>query len=174
MNLRDSARQLARRLHGGIEAWAIRTGKNPASSRHELAGTSGYKLGLEDAELLTQFAIEQKAENPLQILHTMAANCGAMVVELPGLYESGGSTMADLAGAAREFAEFVATAAGASADGRVTANELRDVDRELGELIGCAQRVRNGLAALHAAGKVEASLVDCIVSTTPPICEATA
>ena len=150
MNLRDSARNLARRLHGGIESWATRSGKNPTSSRHELAGFGTYKFGLEDAELLTQFAIEQNAENPLQILNTFAANCGAMVIPLPEMYQTGTSTLADLSSAAKEFSDFVAVAAAAPAGG-VTANELANVDRELAELIGCAQRVRASLAALHEA-----------------------
>ena len=153
MNLRDSARNLARRLHGGIEAWALQSGKNPTSSRHELAGSPGYKFGLDDAELLTQLAIEQHIEDPLQILNTFARNVGAMVFPLPGLYQTDGTTMEDLADAAHEFAQFVSVAAKAPADGRVTANELADVDRELSELIGCAQRVRAGLAAIHEAGK---------------------
>lgn len=156
MNLRDSARNLARRLHGGIEAWSLRVGKNPTSGRHELAGTAGYKFGLEDAELLTQFAMESGVPDPLQILNTFAANCGAMVIPLPGLYESGVSTMEDLASAAKEFAEFVATSAQASADGKVTSNELADVDKELSHLIGCAQRVRSGLAAIHEGDKPHA------------------
>lgn len=153
MNLRDSARNLARRMQGGIEAWALRVGKNPASARHELAGSGGYKLGLEDAELMTQFAIEQGVADPLQILNTFARNVGAMVIPLPALYQTGGTSMEDLAAAAREFAEFVSVSAQAPADGRVTANELADVDRELSELIGCAQSVRASLAAMHEAGK---------------------
>lgn len=156
MNLRDSARNVARRLHGGIEAWAIRVGKNPTSARHELAGNGGYKFGLEDAELMTQFAIESGVPDPLQILNTFAANCGAMVIPLPGMYQTGETTMEDLAAAAKEFAEFVATSAQASADGRVTANELADVDKELSHLIGCAQRVRAGLAAMHERDKPHA------------------
>ncbi len=153
MNLRDAARNLARRFHGGIEAWAGRVGKNPTSARHELAGSGGYKLGLEDAELMTQFAIEQGTPDPLQILNTFAANCGALVIPLPGMYEKGSSTMEDLASSAKEFAEFVAASAGAAADGKVTLNELALVDQELSQLIGCAQRVRTTLAAMHEAGK---------------------
>ncbi|WP_225782647.1 phage regulatory CII family protein [Xenophilus sp. Marseille-Q4582] len=168
MNLRDSARSLARRMHGGIEAWALRVGKNPASARHELAGSSGYKLGLEDAELMTQFAIEQNVSDPLQILNTFARNVGAMVVPLPGMYETGGCTMQDLSSAAREFAEFVAAAASATADGKVSANELAQVDQELAHLIGCAQRVRATLAAMHEAGKPtsERSVVELPVRDT--------
>jgi hypothetical protein len=153
MNLRDAARNLARRFHGGIEAWAGRVGKNPTSARHELAGSGGYKLGLEDAELMTQFAIEQGTPDPLQILNTFAANCGAMLIPLPQMYQTGACTLTDLSQAAQEFAQFVAASAGAVADGQVTLNELTLVDQELSHLIGCAQRVRTAVAAMHEAGK---------------------
>lgn len=151
MNLLDAARSLARRIPGGIECLAIRLGKRPSSLRHELAASDAYKLGLEDAELITQFAIEQHVDNPLQILNAFASSCGALVVPLPEILTGAGGTFEDLASAAKEFAEFVAVTAGAAADGVVTANELRAVDAELAELIGCAQRVRAGLAALHSA-----------------------
>ncbi|MNV64082.1 hypothetical protein D3C71_1567090 [compost metagenome] len=153
MNLIDAARHLARRFQGGIDAVALRFGKASSSMRHELAGSDAYKLGLQDAELLTQWAIEQNVADPLQILNAFASNCGAMVLPLPGMYRTGGATLQDLSAAAIEFAQFVSVSAEATADGRVTANELRDVDRELGELIGCAQRVRATLAAMHAEGQ---------------------
>lgn len=153
MNLRDAARNLARRLHGGIESWAVRVGKSATTARHELAGFSNYKFGLEDAELLTQHAIEQGADDPLQILNTFAANCGAMVIPLPAMYATGACTLTDLSAAATEFAQFMSVAAGAAADGKVTLNELAQVDQELSSLIGCAQRVRTTLAAMHESSK---------------------
>lgn len=153
MSSRDAARRLSSRMAGGNESTAVLMGVTPTTWRHQLAGSGGYKLSLDNAELLTQYAIEQHVENPLEILSTFARNCGAMVLPLPGLYQTGDHTMEDLAAAAREFAEFVSVAAQAQADGKVTANELVDVDRELAELIGCAQRVRASLAAMHEAGK---------------------
>jgi hypothetical protein len=158
MNILDAARHLVRRFPGGIECLAIRLGKRASTLRHEVAGSDAYKLGLQDAELITQFAIEEHVENPLQILNVLATNCGAVLIPLPGLHEGSGATFEDLAATAKEFAEFVATTSSAMADGRVTGNELRDVDRELSELIGCAQRVRAGLAAIHAAEKPAALL----------------
>jgi len=158
MNLLDAARHLVRRFPGGIECLAIRLGKRASTLRHEVAGSDAYKLGLQDAELITQLAIEEHVENPLQILNVLALNCGAALIPLPGLYDGSGATFEDLAATAKEFAEFVATTSSAVADGRVTGNELRDVDRELSELIGCAQRVRAGLAAIHASAKPEAVL----------------
>lgn len=153
MSLLDAARRLVRRIPGGIESNAPRFGITPPTLNHQLAGSGGYRFSLENAEMATQFALEQHVDDPLEILNTFAKNCGAMVIPLPGLYQTGGTTMEDLAAAAREFAEFVAAAAQAPADGKVTRNELADVDRELAGLIGCAQRVRAGLAAMHEAGK---------------------
>lgn len=160
MNLLDAARHLARRFPGGVECLAVRLGKRPSTMRHELAGSDAYKLGLEDAELITEYAVEQHIENPLQILNTLAANCGALVVPLPELHNGTGSTFEDLAATAKEFAEFVAITSSAVADGAVTGNELREVDRELAELIGCAQRVRAGMAALHVAGQPPRAAVE--------------
>jgi len=159
MSSRDAARRLSSRMQGGNETTAVLMGVTATTWRHQLAGSGGYKLSLDNAELLTQYAIEQHVENPLEILHTFARNVGAMVIPLPDLYATGGTSMEDLAAAAREFAEFVSVAAQAPADGRVTANELADVDRELSELIGCAQRVRASLAAMHEAGKPAAERV---------------
>jgi hypothetical protein len=159
MNLLDAARSLVRRFPGGIEAVAVRLDKNPSTLRHEVAGSDAYKLGIQDAELLTQMAIEQGVDNPMQILNIMATNCGALVVPLPGLQRGPASTFEDLAGAAKEFADFIAATSSAVADGKVSGNELREVDRELAELIGRVQQVRNGLAAMHEAGKPVPSTV---------------
>lgn len=153
MSSRDAARRLSARMPGGNESTAPRMGVTVTTWRHQLAGTNGYKLSLENAELLTQFAIEQHVDNPLEILSTFARNCGAMVLPLPGLYADGSATLEDLAGAAKEFGEFVLAVSSATADGKVTANELADVDKELAHLIGCAQRVRAGLAAIHERDK---------------------
>jgi len=151
MNSLDAARYLMRAYHGGADALAPRLGKTPSTLRHEVAGSDKYKLGLQDAEEMTQMAIQAHVPNALAILHAYAANCGAMVIALPDEHTTAGATYQDLAAAAKSFAEFVSAAAKAPADGRVTGNELRGVDRELGALIACAHRVRNGLAAMHAA-----------------------
>lgn len=152
MNTLDAARYLMRAYPGGAESLAPRLDKTPTTLRHEVAGSDKYKLGLVDAEALTQMAIEARVPNPLAILNAFAANCGAMVVALPDMSAVGGSTFEELAGAAKEFAEFVSVAALSAADGQITANELRDIDRELSELVSKVQRVRNGLAAMHEAG----------------------
>lgn len=151
MNSLDAARYLMRAYPGGADSLAPRLDKSATTLRHEVAAHGAYKLGLLDAEAMTQMAAEQHVPNALAILHSVAANCGAMVIALPDGHATSEATYEALAAAAKSFAEFVAVAAQAPADGRVTGNELRDVDRELGALIACAHRVRGGLAAMHAA-----------------------
>lgn len=152
MNTLDAARYLMRAYPGGADSLGPRLDKSATTLRHEVAAHGAYKLGLLDAEEMTQMALEQHVPNAMAILHAMATNCGAMVIALPsGHTEAADATYQDLAAAARSFAEFVAAAAQAPADGRVTGNELRDVDRYLGALIHCAHQVRGGLAAIHAA-----------------------
>lgn len=157
MNSLDAARYLMRAYPGGADSLAPRLDKTPTTLRHEVAGSDKYKLGLVDAEALTQMAVEARVPNPLAILNAFAANCGAMVVALPHMDSVQGATFEDLAAAAKEFAEFVGVAATAAADGRVTGNELRDIDRELSELVSRVQAVRNGLAAMHQAGAERAT-----------------
>lgn len=151
MNTLDSARYLMRAYPGGADVLAARLDKSPTTLRHEVAGFGAYKLGLLDALEVTQMAQEARVPNALAILHAFAANCGAMVVALPDQGAVGEPTFTDLANAAREFGEFISACAAAAADGRVTGNELRDIDRELADLIACAHKVRSGLAAIHAA-----------------------
>jgi hypothetical protein len=156
MNTLDAARYLMRAYPGGADSLAPRLDKSSTTLRHEVAAHGAYKLGLLDAEEITQMALEQHVPNAMAILHAMATNCGAMVIALPSGHTAvADATYQDLAAAAKSFADFVAVSAQAPADGRVTGNELRDVDRELGALIACAHRVRGGLAAMHAAQQQE-------------------
>jgi len=155
MNTLDSARYLMRAYPGGAESLAPRLNKDESTLRHEVAGHAKYKLGIVDAEAMTQMALEARVPNAMAILHAMAANCGAMIIALPDRNMPDETTFADLASAAKEFADFVSVSANAVADGRVTGNELRDVDRELAQLIACAHKVRSGLAAIHAAEQTQ-------------------
>lgn len=152
MNSLDAALQLAREYPGGIDALAPRLGKSPHTLRHELTRQGSAKLALEDAEAVTQFAIEVGQVNPLRVLNSFAQNCGAAVVMLPSS-AGGDDTFKGLAEAAKAFSLFVGSVADAVADGSVTANELREVDRGLSSLIGRAQAIQASLAAIHEAGK---------------------
>lgn len=168
MKTLDAALHLARRFPGGIEALALRipssdpnkpagSHKSAGALRHELTGSGNNKLGLEDAELISMYALEQRVDNPLAILNAFAANCRAVVVMLPEQGDGDDTTFAGLAAAAQEFSEFVASVAEAAADNSVSANELARVDKELGDLMGRAQSLRSRLAQIHEQGKPAAA-----------------
>jgi hypothetical protein len=152
MNVRNAAWHLARRFPHGIEGAALAVGKNADTLRKELTGVHGYKLGIDDCDALTQKAVAEKVADPLAIVTTMAGNAGALVMLLPQQLDQGGGTFKCLAEAAREFSEFMASVADAQGDGEITANELRKVEREFGELVAKGQQCVARLQAMHEAG----------------------
>lgn len=165
MNITDHLHALARAYPGGVEAMAHRLGKSPHTLRHEFARQGAAKLSVDDADAILAFAIAARMPQALQSLHAQAAAHGAMLIELPQVHDgANASTMQDLAVCAVEFAEFVAKTAKAADDGVITANELNSVDKELGDLITCAQSVRKHLAQWHETGKPEAERKSVVVA----------
>ena len=152
MNRLDAARRLATRYPGGAEALAVRMGKSPETLRKELAGAPGFKWGTACEDDLMSLCQAAGVADPLAPIRASAVSHGARVIELPSM-GAAGTSYRFLAETAREFSEFVASVADAEADGAVSGNEMRRVDRELGELIGMAEACASHLRAIHEAGK---------------------
>ena len=142
----DAAFLLVHDYPGGSESLGPRISKSPTTLSHEVKRTGTAKFGLEDAVKVSVLS------GNLGILNAFAAECSCLVLPKPHV-ESGMDTFHGLADAAREFSEFIASVADAAADGRVTGNELANVDRELSELVARSQAIRAGLAAIYEAGK---------------------
>jgi len=153
MNKRDAALLLAKRFPGGIADAALRLHKNEFTLRKELTGVHGYKWGSDDEETLTQLAQADGVEDPLQVLSTMARNCGALLIPLPNTLTEDGNTWRGLADVSREFAEFAASVADAHADGDVSANELKRAEREFSEVVARGQAVLTLMRAEHEASR---------------------
>lgn len=142
----DAAFHLAHDAPGGARALAQRMGKNSGTLCHELTHTGSAKLGLVDAVKLSLLTGDRR------ILNAFADACHCMVLPMPE-QQAALDTFAGLAATAREFGEFIASVADAAKDGRITANELARVDRELSEMLGAAQDIRATLASIHEAGQ---------------------
>ncbi len=156
MNRRDEALHLARRYPGGIEAVAQRMGKRADTLRKELTGVEGYKWGGDDEETLMALCQAAKVRDPLAPLTASAVNHGAVVWMLPDASAAvGGQSFALMADTAREFSEFVASVANAEADGHVSANELKRIEREAGELMSALQRSVQHMRTQHEAQAAE-------------------
>jgi hypothetical protein len=153
MNRRDAALHLVRRYPGGIDALAQRMGKRPDTLRKELTGAEGYKWGVDDEELAIDLCIAAGVRAPLDPLTAAVVNRGGLVIDLPQIGQGDAESFKRIADTAREFSEFVAATAQAEADGSVTANELRQVEKEAGELVASLQRCLAHMRQQHEAAK---------------------
>lgn len=157
-NLLDAARRVAKSYPGGIDALAHRLDKHPATLRHELAGAPNYKLGAEDLEEITHLAMAVAQPNALEALHTLNTNCGQLAIPLPAALAGGdGDTMRRLGEVAKEFSDLVREVSARTADGDVSSNDLKAIDKELAELISSAHALRADLARQHAASRLNHS-----------------
>jgi hypothetical protein len=133
MNPTLAAFNLVRDYPGGATTLGPLIGKNPATLSHEVnPHYPTAKLGLEDAVRLSMLTRD------LRIASAFASEVNCMLLPLPdpGVEPSSFQVLATMA---REFAELVARVTEASADGHVTPNEARAVEREASELVASVQ-----------------------------------
>lgn len=143
----DAAFNLVHAYPGGATSLAPRMGKRADALSHEVRGHASNKLGLVDAEAMTQLTGDPR------ILNTFAENCGFYLVPKPNAHKVT-NVMVGLALVTRELSEFVSVSTDAEADNKISANELRAVNRELADLIAAAQSIAALMAAKHAASCV--------------------
>lgn len=144
--LLDAAFHAVHDFPGGASALAGRMNKHPGTLCHELTATGSAKLGLVDAAKISHLT------GTRAILNAFATELGCLVLPLPA-HQAGVDTFMQVADTAREFAEFISSVAAAASDGKISANELANVDRELAQMVAAAQEIRATLAAMHEAGK---------------------
>ncbi|MDO9235984.1 MAG: hypothetical protein Q7U28_08130 [Aquabacterium sp.] len=148
MNLRDAAYNVVHDYPGGAQSLAPRLGKGSTYLSAEVAGMGTAKLGLLDAEKITQLTGDRR------ILVAFATNCGQMLVPLPDASAlPNDDCMMRLADSAREFGELCKEVAGDLVDGEINDNELGRIDKECGQLIASVHALRESLAARNQAAK---------------------
>lgn len=150
MNLLDTAYAVVHDYPGGADSLGPRIGKNATTLSHEVKGTRDAKLGLLTAEKITHLS------GDLRILTAFAINCGQMLVPLPEslLKGSDEDCMLRLADTAREFGTLCKEVAVDMADGKISDNELKRIDRDCGRLIAELHSLREALAQRNAEGKL--------------------
>jgi hypothetical protein len=148
MNTLDAAYNVVHDHPGGADALAPRVGKNSTTLSHEVSGTGAAKLGLLTAEKITQ------RTGDLRILACFAANCGQMLVPLPGAGDAkGDACMVHLADVIEGFGKLCRETAVDLADGKINDNELGRIDTEIGLVIARLHAMRKALADLNQVEK---------------------
>lgn len=152
MNPVDAIRLMVKHYPGGADALAVLVGKSPETLRKEIAGASGYKLGVNDACTISEACIAVASEHCNAYANAIAANCGGFV-QLQVRNASASSLRADLASVVKEAADVLTAGTTGLADNHVSDNDYRDTSRQLHELIDAVQRTQRDLTAAYMAGK---------------------
>lgn len=148
MSLLDAAYNVVHDYPGGAQSLAPRIGKSASTLSHEVAGDGTAKLGLMDAQKITQ------RSGDLRILQTFAANCGQMLVPLPAELDGrADDCMLRLADSVIAFGDLCREVGGDLADGKVSDNELLQIDQNCGALIARVHVLRESLQRRNLADK---------------------
>ena len=141
MNVQTAAFNLVHDHPGGTTALAPLLGKSTSTLNHEVdPNYPTAKLGLADALKLTLLTKNHS------ILNAFAMACHCMVLPLPACEEGDDDdTFRSVTRVAREFAELISQVSEVTADGAVSDNELRRVEREASELVSAIQAVLTAL-----------------------------
>lgn len=146
----DAAFNVVHDYPGGAVSLAPRMGKGVSTLTNEVKAEGSAKLGLEDAVKVSLITSD------LRSLEAFARVCGQMLVPLPDVHLPGGADacMLKLAESTQEFGRFCAEVAGDLADGQISDNELKRIDKEMGLLIATVHGLRESLAVRNEAGKL--------------------
>lgn len=136
----DAAYHTAHSYPGGVGPLALRMGLSHSTLNHKVSLTNNtHHLSLQESVLMQQMAQDFK------ILHSMAASLGHMAIRVE---TSEAPTMGEVARMVREFGELLTRVTEATADGTVTANEMRRVQSEAMDAISSIYSVLSSVRAL--------------------------
>jgi hypothetical protein len=149
MNIQTAAFNLVYDHAGGATALAPMLGKSSSTLSHEVdPNYPTAKFGLADALKLTLLTKNHA------ILNAFAMACHCMVLPLPACPDdSDDNTFKSVTRVAREFAELISEVSEVMADGAVSDNELRRVEREATELVSAIQAVLLALKLRNEASR---------------------
>lgn len=153
MNEQDALRLMSRHYPGGLAVLAVRLGKSEETLRKELAGDTKFKLGLRDALAISEMCIEAQSEHCYAFVNAIAGKAGNLIA-LP-VREMGTKQelRGEMAGLLKECSDAFGVLTDALSDDRISDNERRHVERELGELAGRLQAVHRGVRENNEASK---------------------
>jgi hypothetical protein len=146
MSLLDASANACADYPGGVEVVAGRMGKSPSTLYKELQGAGTAKLGALDAVKIAQ--ITQDVRIPL----AFAQACGGLYTPLLPVAPNLADALQAVAHMSKEFGDVLTAVTMALADGRVTQNELREIQAQWLELVAAGAGTIAACAAAYEAG----------------------
>jgi hypothetical protein len=155
MNILDASRQQVSTYPGGIESLAPRlNSKSVSTLEKELRNAPGFKWGALDAVAVSVMSLELGAPDALVYPSAVAAAVQCRLVPLPTMQEVPlADAMHTVASTSACAHKLIAQACQDLADGQVSDNELRRVDRIISDVMAELRRMHSAFVALNKAGK---------------------
>lgn len=147
MSVEDAAYHTAHGFPGRVAALALRMGMSANTLQHKVNPNNATH------QLLLREAVAMMAiTGNVHMLHAMADELGCVVlcraeVEAPAP-QLEANPMLRISHMVEEFSDVLTQANAALADGRVTLNEMRRVEREAAQLMAAIQRVLGSLRSM--------------------------
>lgn len=150
MNVTDALWRAAHNYpHGGIDALAVRMGISVNSLAHKVK-PSNLNAHCSPEEMLQ--ICEMTGDHGA--VHALACRLGYVLLPMPELADGVDATFTvGLASAVQEFGQFISEVSANLADGVVTENELRRINKEAAEMIAAAQKLVILAENMHEAAK---------------------
>lgn len=143
-NFLDSLYLAAHSYPGGVPALAVRMACNSTVLSHRLnPNDSAHNLTALQAVQIVHMT------NNLAPLHALCMEFGHMALPIPSIAD-GDATAEALTSVCKEFADFLQRTTEAISDRKVTRLELREIRKELCELIASAGRLEAIAATMEA------------------------
>jgi hypothetical protein len=152
MNPIDAVRLQAKHYPGGVDALAVLVGKSAETLRKELANANGYKLGVNDACTISEACIAARSEHCHAYANAVAVNCGGFV-QLAVRDPMAKSLMSATVGTVSAATDLLERVTAARADGEISDNERREVERAVTQTIAQLQQVSDQVRREHEASK---------------------
>lgn len=148
MNLQSAFYNVVHDFPGGVGAVAHLLGMSPHTLQNKAnPNDTTHHPMLEEAARVTEVTRDPR------IVHAFCARVGFMAVALPPAHSNTSEAVQNMAKVASEFGEYLTTVSAALADGRVSRNEVKACEKELGELIAEATHLGGLLRAISEGGK---------------------
>lgn len=145
-------RRMVKHYPGSYEAMGAVLGISPEVLRKQLSGTQGFKLGVQDAELISEACARVRSEHCHAYANAVAAMHGGFV-ELP-VRDSGRLPLqAGFAGVVKQASEVLSDGLAALADNVVSDNEARVLRADIADLVAQAQELDRRVVEAHQVSK---------------------
>ncbi|MCT6721644.1 phage regulatory CII family protein [Acidovorax sp. K2F] len=153
MSLFDTLRRAADHFPGGRSTISHRNGWNDEYTRKQLSGSASHKLGAMDALAIARLCIEAGTEHCFDYPAYVAEECGGKFVLDAQSPEPEQSPMRRVSVLAREAGDVTAVFLDALQDGKISDNELADIELEIAQAEEALRKLRQAARAVNAAGK---------------------